>query len=71
LPAYAVFFVNDVDDLVQFHALKAFEHLFEIERNAKLLEHGDIRTGTNDLTVDKRTVAVEKYRLNSGHAFPF
>jgi hypothetical protein len=31
----------------------------------------DIRAGTNDLTVDQRAVAVEKYRFNSGHAFPF
>ena len=68
---HTVFGVNDVDDLVQFHALKAFEHLVEIERNTKFLEHGDIRAGTNDLTVDQRTVAVEKYRFNSGHAFPF
>ena len=68
---HAVFFVNDVDDLVELHALKAFKHLFEFQRNAKFLEHGDIRAGTNDLTVDQRTVAVEKYRFNSGHAFPF
>ena len=68
---HPVLFVNDVDDLVQLHALKAFKHLFEIERNTKFLEHGDIRAGTNDLTVDQRTVTVEKYRFNSGHAFPF
>ncbi|MNP50698.1 hypothetical protein D3C76_1449780 [compost metagenome] len=63
--------VDNVDDLVQFDALEAFKCLFEIERNAKFLEHADIRAGTNDLTVDQRTVAVEKYRFNSGHAFPF
>ncbi len=66
-----MFFVNDVDDLVELYALKAFKHLVEFQRNAKFLEHGHIRAGTNDLTVDQRTVAVEKYRFNSGHAFPF
>ncbi|MNL60766.1 hypothetical protein D3C87_1846090 [compost metagenome] len=63
--------VDDVNNLVKLHAFKALKNLFEIERNAKFLEHADIRAGTNDLTVDQRTVAVEKYRFNLRHAFPF
>ncbi len=66
-----MFGVNNVDDFVELHAFKTFERLFEIERDTKFLEHGDIRPGTDDLTVDQRTVAVEKYRINLRHAFPF
>jgi hypothetical protein len=62
---------EQLDGSHQRRAFKALKNLVEIERNTKFLEHGDICPGANDLTVDQRTVAVEKYRFNLRHAFPF
>ena len=60
-------FVDNVDDLVQLYPLEAFENFFKIERNAKRLEHADIRARTNHFTVDKGTVTVKKYGFYLGH----
>ncbi len=65
---HAVFGINDVDDLVELHAFKTLKYLFKIERNAKFLEHMNIRSGTNHFAIDQRTVTVEKYRFNLRHA---
>ncbi|ESC93535.1 hypothetical protein HMPREF1594_03515 [Escherichia coli 907446] len=38
--------------------------------NAKFPEHRDIGARANDLAIDQRTVAVEKYRFYLGYVFP-
>lgn len=67
---HALFFTDDVDDFVEFYAFKTGKNLFQVNVNAKFPEHRDIGARANDLAIDQRTVAVEKYRFYLGHVFP-
>ena len=67
---HALFFTDDVDDFVEFYAFKTGKNLFQLNVNAKFPEHRDIGARANDLAIDQRTVAVEKYRFYLGHVFP-
>ena len=67
---HALFFTDDVDDFVEFYAFKTGKNLFQVNVNAKFPEHRDIGARANDLAIDQRTVAVEKYRFYLGYVFP-
>ncbi len=60
---HALFFTDDVDDFVEFYAFKTGKNLFQLNVNAKFPAHRDIGARANDLAIDQRTVAVEKYRF--------